>query len=52
MNVKSPNNTNKWQMGFHSAFKGLKLLFYTDLKPDFSRSGLGTSEHGVLKKVL
>jgi hypothetical protein len=21
--VKSPNNTNKWQMGFNSAFKGL-----------------------------
>jgi hypothetical protein len=24
MNVKSPNNTSKWQMGFNSAFKGLK----------------------------
>jgi hypothetical protein len=24
INVKSPNNTNKWQMGFNSAFKGLK----------------------------
>jgi hypothetical protein len=23
MNVKSPNNTSKWQMGFNSAFKGL-----------------------------
>jgi hypothetical protein len=23
INVKSPNNTNKWQMGFNSAFKGL-----------------------------
>jgi hypothetical protein len=23
MNVKSPNNTRKWQMGFNSAFKGL-----------------------------
>ena len=22
--IKSPNNTNKWQMGFNSAFKGLK----------------------------
>jgi hypothetical protein len=22
--VKSPNNTNKWQMGFDSAFKGLR----------------------------
>jgi hypothetical protein len=22
--VKSPNNTSKWQMGFNSAFKGLR----------------------------
>jgi hypothetical protein len=26
INVKSPNNTSKWQMGFNSAFKGLKRL--------------------------
>jgi hypothetical protein len=26
MNVKSPNNISKWQMGFNSAFKGLMLL--------------------------
>jgi formylmethanofuran dehydrogenase subunit B len=25
INVKSPNNTSKWQMGFNSAFKGLKI---------------------------
>jgi hypothetical protein len=24
INVKSPNNTNKWQMGFNLAFKGFK----------------------------
>jgi hypothetical protein len=24
INVKSPNNTTKWQMGFNSAFKGLR----------------------------
>jgi hypothetical protein len=23
INVKSPNNTSKWHMGFNSAFKGL-----------------------------
>jgi hypothetical protein len=23
INVKAPNNTSKWQMGFNSAFKGL-----------------------------
>jgi hypothetical protein len=26
MNVKSPNNTSKWQMGFNSAFKGSRIL--------------------------
>jgi hypothetical protein len=24
INIKSPNNTSKWQMGFNSAFKGLR----------------------------
>jgi hypothetical protein len=24
INIKSPNNTSKWKMGFNSAFKGLK----------------------------
>ena len=28
INVKSPNNTSKWQMGFNSVFKGLKNIFY------------------------
>jgi hypothetical protein len=28
INVKSPNNTSKWQMGFNSAFKGLNLRLY------------------------
>jgi hypothetical protein len=28
MNVKSPNNISKWQMGFNSAFKGLIALKY------------------------
>jgi hypothetical protein len=27
LNVKSPNNISKWQMGFNSAFKGLTLTF-------------------------
>jgi hypothetical protein len=27
INVKSPNNISKWQMGFNSAFKGLITLF-------------------------
>jgi len=25
INVKSPNNISKWQMGFNSSFKGLRL---------------------------
>jgi len=30
INVKSPNNASKWQMGFNSAFKGLiKCGFFT-----------------------
>jgi hypothetical protein len=27
INVKSPNNTSKWQMGFNSAFKELNPYF-------------------------
>jgi len=26
INVKSPNNISEWQMGFNSAFKGLKIF--------------------------
>jgi hypothetical protein len=26
INVKSPNNISKWQMGFNSAFKGLMTV--------------------------
>ena len=26
INVKAPNNTSKWQMGFNSAFKGLSIV--------------------------
>jgi hypothetical protein len=29
INVKSPNNINKWHMGFNSAFKGLTLVLVT-----------------------
>jgi hypothetical protein len=30
INVKSPNNTSKWQMGFNSAFKGLNIPILKD----------------------
>jgi hypothetical protein len=26
INVKSPNNISKWQIGFNSAFKGLSII--------------------------
>jgi Leu/Phe-tRNA-protein transferase len=29
INVKSPNNTSKWQMGINSAFKGLILQSFS-----------------------
>jgi hypothetical protein len=29
INVKSPNNTSKWQIGFNSAFKGLSSVLRT-----------------------
>jgi hypothetical protein len=28
INVKSPNNIRKWQMGFNTAFKGLIAAIY------------------------
>jgi hypothetical protein len=33
INVKSPNNTSKWQMGFNSAFKGLMVPTRTGALP-------------------
>jgi hypothetical protein len=33
INVKSPNNTSKWQMGFNSAFKGLMYSTYYCIFP-------------------
>jgi hypothetical protein len=32
INVKSPNNTSKWQMGFNSAFKGLNATARRNIK--------------------
>jgi hypothetical protein len=31
INVKSPNNISKWQMGFNSAFKGLNEVWWYTL---------------------
>jgi hypothetical protein len=44
INVKSPHNTSKWQMGFNSAFKGLMLWeVLEDHKKNESSSGFGQS---------
>jgi hypothetical protein len=32
INVKSPINTIKWQMGFNSAFKGLKVDYHVTFR--------------------
>jgi hypothetical protein len=32
INVKTPNNTSKWQMGFNSAFKGLIQYYARERK--------------------
>jgi hypothetical protein len=32
INVKSPNNISKWQMGFNSAFKGLTESHYKTVR--------------------
>jgi hypothetical protein len=39
INVKSPNNTSKWQMEFNSAFKGLIQTHFVNnnfFRSDFS----------------
>jgi hypothetical protein len=37
INVKSPNNISKWQMGFNSAFKG----FIDEIASSNSGEGIG-----------
>jgi hypothetical protein len=38
INVKSPNNTSKWQMGFNSAFKGLMCEEYKHMSREMKMS--------------
>jgi hypothetical protein len=47
INVKSPNNINRWQMGFNSAFKGLNK--YKDMKTD---EGMYAQLHTLSTSVL
>jgi hypothetical protein len=39
INVKSPNNTSTWQMGFNSAFKGLKLQIDSTHRKGYKTTG-------------
>jgi hypothetical protein len=48
INVKSPNNTNKWQMEFNSAFKGLKTSTNVRPKPDLGRHTRKNRAHGSI----
>ena len=45
INVKYPNNTSKWQMGFNSAFKGLKGHRIWCIKPH------GRTEQAPIQRV-
>jgi hypothetical protein len=56
INVKSPNNMSKWQMGFNSAFKG--LIQYSGGKsggavtPTFQRSVLLSVSPNITMNVI
>jgi hypothetical protein len=44
INVKSPNNTSKWQMGFSSAFKWLKKKLKVKFSLSTPRRAIGGVE--------
>jgi hypothetical protein len=56
INVKSPNNISKWQMGFNSAFKGLMhkivncivLMYLAVFYSQHYKNGRLSDRHGVL----
>jgi hypothetical protein len=48
INVKSLNDTNKWQMGFNSAFKGLNgnyVLYFSITIIEENREIRGVAKH-------
>jgi hypothetical protein len=51
INVKSPNNISKWQMGFNSAFKGLIQLSKKSSRNFFSDIKLKKNPHLSLVQV-
>ena len=54
INVKSPNNTSKLQMGFNSAFKGLMSQMLVESLPGISLSHLQKrdSKEGIINELL
>ena len=51
INVKSPNNISEWQMGFNSAFKGLKVTLTTKTLNFFEMSATTfQSKRSYIKK--
>jgi hypothetical protein len=46
INVKSPNNTSKWQVGFNSAFKGLRIGTNGEVLFDRTKPTAGCSDNG------
>jgi len=53
INVKSPNNTRKWEMGFNSAFKGLIMLTEAELlvRTALSVDNTGTKREENIKLI-
>jgi hypothetical protein len=51
INVKSPNNISKWQMGFNSAFKGLKKKKNVELTRSVTKQKKRRTERQVIKPL-
>jgi hypothetical protein len=55
INVKSPYNTSKLQMGFNSAFKGLKKekkTSSTRILPGYQRNGLDVNMCVLVERLV
>jgi hypothetical protein len=53
INLKSPNNTSKWQMEFNSAFKGLRGMYPHRQVSGFTANLLGPRRYrGVVEMKL
>jgi hypothetical protein len=53
INIKSPNNISKWQMGFNSAFKGLIIVRHTsDIYTEWKRVNPLQTAYILSKAIL